>query len=218
MRIEAPSFEVWDIQHKIKYFKGYLDDMEKNLKDNEIELEKEFQEMERKCKDNYNYDHEQYLINQAEELREYYNIFYSSFVITIYSYFEYKLNKFCKIAENRSDSRVKLGDIKGRGIRKSRRYLDKVHNFNLPNNILWEGVINIGKIRNYLIHQRGEISNDQMNPDLKKYINQTNGVKFIEAFGVEAIEVKKEYCIFVIKIIEKYLVKLAENNFGNLKN
>ena len=206
MRIEVSSFEVWDIRHKIKYFKGYLGDMEKNLKDNEFKLEEEFQEVD-------TYDHEQYLIDQAEELREYYNIFYSSFIITVYSYFEYKLNKFCKIAENRSDSRVKLGDIKGNGIGKSRRYLDKVHHFQLPSDNIWEDITNIRKIRNHLAHQSGEVENPK--PNLKRYIKKIDGIKLVEGFGSKEIKIEKEYCNFVIKIIEEYLIKLAENNFGN---
>lgn len=142
---------------------------------------------------------------------EHLDMFYSSFVICIFSYFEHTLDTICRNFAVKNKSDITLNDMKGKGIHRARLYMKKICKFTLPNNDLWSFVVKLGNIRNCLAHAGGEIS-DADYLSFKSYVSVVHGLKIWEHPDIRLIQVQKEYCLEVVNIIKEYLAKLDKDN------
>lgn len=175
--------------------------------------------------------------NQKEEFLSYYtdkladmhfafpSAFFSSFVVTWFSFLEINLLEICK----KFDLKVKIGvkekiDIR-EGIDRARIFLSKGAGYNFEKNS-WEEISYIRKMRNLIVHERGRI-------DYSYTKTKENAVE-LKPFGDETIYVQieknffdylKSYNLFdVFEYFEirpsyeycQHLVNLAEELFNDL--
>jgi hypothetical protein len=81
-----------------------------------------------------------------------------SALITLFSFFEYELNKACNLFQEFEKYQVSLGDISGVGIERAKTYLRKVASLDLnPATPEWTEVKNIQALRNLIVHADGRI-------------------------------------------------------------
>lgn len=80
---------------------------------------------------------------------------YAMFV-AIYSQFEFYLNETCKELERKH--KIKLSDLKDRGITRANTYLKKVVGFEAPfDRQSWQKVTDLNIVRNWIVHADGTI-------------------------------------------------------------
>ena len=157
------------------------------------------------------YDHEEYLIDCNYELEQQLWSFYASFIMVIFSFLEDKLNEICAVSLIKHRwSKVKLKDMRGRGIQRAKLFLKKVCDFTLPNEQLWEKLEGIRLIRNCLVHSGGETTNEKVINCAKK----VGKIKIEEnpSLKITTIQATSDYCSYVIDIIENYLLMLTDKN------
>lgn len=203
------NFEGSRIEFEIKFFRTYLKDMEQALEKERINLEREFDVLK---KEGDIYQDEDSLIEYLGVVQQYFPIFYSSFVIAIFSFFEYELNRICRILEVKDESNIILKNIYSQGISRAKIFMEKVCHLDLPSENLWEELVNINKVRNCLVHSNGEVSKKDENlmSDIEKL--RLIKIETNRITKIKTIKITKEYCSFVIEIIEKYLLTLTDRN------
>ena len=93
----------------------------------------------------------------------------NSLFISAFSLFEIHLKRLAKLAEQDSDSKVKLSDIKGNGeIDTIRKYLCIIHNITAADNNTneWKEILEFKAIRNAIVHHGSVLNYEKRkNPD-----------------------------------------------------
>jgi hypothetical protein len=68
------------------------------------------------------------------------------------------LNDTCETYANLSNARVRLGDIVGKGVARSRDYLKKVAGIKFPDGLpIWRTVTRLHEVRNCIVHAEGYV-------------------------------------------------------------
>ena len=132
----------------------------------------------------------------------------SSFVVILYSFIEDMLNKLCNPALFDSDSWLKVRgikpltlkytDMKGEGVKRAKLYLEKVIGLNLHvDKQLWNEIDTLRKIRNSIVHNRGE-TNDEIIKDANIKQHVEKGRLYISN---NEIEICSEYLEFILPTV-----------------
>jgi len=143
---------------------------------------------------------------------------WNSTFVTAYSLFEYHLNDICECLQDKSESKIKVKIIKGKGIERSKIYLSAIWNlhdcFNGEN---WSSIKDYALIRNRLVHNSGELNLDKNGPKDHKRIGELLEKKFdaIEInkdgeFGIGRIKSKSSLVIESIRIYKSFLFTLCD--------
>ena len=207
--IKFRKFEGWRIEYEMNFFRTYLNEIERALQEKYAKLKQEWEVSE---KEEDSSEHQDYLTECYDELQQHFGIFYSSFVITIFSFIEHELNRICSIPPTKDKPKIVLRDIHGKGIKRAKTFMEKVCDFDLPKEDLWKELEKINEIRNCLVHSGGELNDS--NKDLINHIEKSGKIKIEEnrITKIKRISITKNYCSFVIEIIEKYLLILIDKN------
>lgn len=137
-------------------------------------------------------------------------IFYPSFLISLYADFEKSLLKLCNELQSRNE-RLTVKDISGSGIQRSKTYLVKVLNVDqdfFGNTQEWAQILNYGNLRNHLVHD------DRKIPYIKngnlKFISEddANLIPLHEESDINWISIDKEFCSVAINVIGNFWVSL----------
>jgi hypothetical protein len=134
-----------------------------------------------------------------------------SFVVILYSFVEDMLNKLCNPslfgdnhwmeARGIEPLTLKYTDMKGKGVRRARLYLEKVIGLNLhADNKLWSEIDTLRKIRNSIVHDRGG-ANDEIIKDTN--IKQHLENKRLYIFD-NNIEICSEYLDFILPTVRNF--------------
>lgn len=209
--IKFRDFQGIMIEWKMSFFRTYLGEMEEALKGKEADLIQKWKDLE---KEDDSFDYESYLIDCNYEIEQQFGFFYASFIMVIFSFLEDKLNEICITSSIRHGFKIKLKDIRDRGIRRAKLFLEKVCDFILPDEKLWEELEGIRLIRNCLVHSGGETNDEQV----ISYVQKTRGIKIEENPNtkVKAIRITKDYCSYATDTIENYLLTLTDTNQDKL--
>lgn len=135
----------------------------------------------------------------------------NSFVVILFSFIEDMLNKLCDPALFDDEGWLKVRgikpltlkytDMKGEGIRRAKLYLEKVIGLNLHvGKQLWNEIDTLRKIRNSIVHNRGE-TNDEI-------INDANVKQHVKSERLyilnNEIEIYSEYLDFILPTVRNF--------------
>jgi len=101
-------------------------------------------------------------------------------------------------------------DLPGRGIRRSKNYLEKVVGLKISNPKEWHEVLAYNKLRNCFVHNNGFATKSDDEKFLRNYISKHN---FLELDYDEVI-IGKEFCEEAIKNFETFEDYISES-FSN---
>ncbi len=83
---------------------------------------------------------------------------------TAYSVFEKYMNEICFSCEGKLSTRIKLKNLNGKGIERSKLYLSKVVGIDTPfASSEWNDIMKYSGLRNVLIHTLGELNMSKNN-------------------------------------------------------
>lgn len=85
----------------------------------------------------------------------------NSLLITIYSLTEIHLSEICRFFERKNISKIKLKDLNGKGIEKSKKFLTKIAEIDFSSiNSQWNFLKSLNLIRNNLVHNGSILPKD----------------------------------------------------------
>lgn len=207
------EYELFNIDIEIHSLEAMINSVDDLINNEERELENQKQEFQKEHQDwdpqlYSNYESQAFSIhdtlnwNVSKNLR-------NSIVLILYSYFEGKLRKICKIIENEFRFKIKLEDLnRSDNLSLYLIYLSKVYSLDLTGEI--EKYLTLIKqqriIRNIIAHQESSFNVNQKDKiqkaiGLKKYEN-TDGSGFINITN-------KDYNLFLLNNIKGCLKNLS---------
>lgn len=81
-----------------------------------------------------------------------------SALLTLYSFFEFELNKLCQLFRSEKQFSLEVNDLKSEGIDRSTLYLEKVAGLNTKKTSSeWVAVKNVQALRNIIVHRDGKL-------------------------------------------------------------
>ena len=133
---------------------------------------------------------------------EFPSLFRRSLFITAYSIFEDRLHNRCKYMEEEFKIKSSVKDVTGygRGIKRSKYYLEEIVGFEFPKSNNWSNILSYSKVRNCLVHNNGSVKGSDSEKFLRNYILKHN---FLE-LDYDEIIIKKEFCEETIRDFEKF--------------
>lgn len=205
--IKIDSFKIWRIKNEIRLFELYLEELKVFLDKKDIGNEETWKKLS---------DEEQELyldsfIDYKDDIIKQNQILYSSFIITIFSFFEAELNKICERCGVGNKDKIMLKDFAGSGILRANIYMRKVCRITVPEKELWEELEKIKEVRDCLVHSGGEVKLDSSLIGYAKK-NKKIIIKTDKISQKKNIETTKDYCVFVNNIVGKYLLTLIKDN------
>lgn len=117
-------------------------------------------------------------------------IFWRSFLVAFYSHFEWELDRHCQDLADVLGVKLRPKDVSGRGIYRSKLFLDKVAQTPIPVGPTWTDITTYGKIRNAIVHRGGLITNEER-PAVQALLARTDGridEKHIVQIGPRTLE------------------------------
>jgi len=145
------------------------------------------------------------------KVQEYHNIeplSYQSYLLSLYSVVEAALDRYCLVCEEKMELKVKLEDLKDKGITRSVTYLEKVVELEIiKSDNRWGKMKLINELRNDLIHRCGYIGQDKK---IKKYSSELN----VEVEGGK-IYLLYENILDIYNYIDKFMEFVFTRNFTN---
>lgn len=146
-----------DIETYVKYIEGKLRVEQSGFGDRVRELAKSFNGLEK--------DEKHLLIEEDYYLNRYFPTCLSHSVFnSAYGVFEKYMNEICFTCERKLETRIKLGDLNGKGIERSKLFLSKVVGIDTPfSTSEWSDIKKYSDLRNVLIHTLGELNMSKNN-------------------------------------------------------
>ncbi|WFO17126.1 hypothetical protein M601_005160 [Cellulophaga baltica 4] len=168
------GFHYSEIDFEIDSFIEFLDLTNQQIDEKVRKYLKEYNDTPDLAKD-LNYDPIDIYIKQKNL-----QLYYSSIIVSIYSFLEQSLLRLCAIAEK--NKRIKIDDISGKGIFKFKRYLEKVIEIDFEEiNSEWNEITKLNHLRNVFVHS----SNYRLNKSETK--TRINSIKEIKQLKVTEI-------------------------------
>lgn len=139
----------------------------------------------------------------------YLGLYRKSMLVTIYSFLEYTMMDLCDLVKQFYNSSFGAQDLKGKGIIRSRLYLEKVAKINFDKlNAEWADLLTLNKVRNHIVHADGV--DDVVSNNLTKLVNRTQGLS-VKNHG--RLLVDSTYIDSSITTVENFLEKLYSKAF-----
>ena len=217
----------WLISEELRQMDSYLDLLHTAIKDNEEQLEASIEKHASTLS-----VEEREKFYETKFFAEFFGItadvprlFFSSFVVSWYSFVEVNLVGFCENRKLKISISIRDNENYGDGIRRAYNFLNRAAGYQIDN-AHWQELTRIGKTRNKIIHNNGilpfsfsstfnntipvKINEDetihvQMEADLYQYLQAHN---LLEYRGLFQITPTFKYC--------KYLVNFGFEFFGKL--
>jgi hypothetical protein len=143
---------------------------------------------------------------------EFPNILRTSIFVSCYSFYENQLNLFCKLLHRKRNLTLSLTDIKGNGIERAQVYLKKVAQIEFPDKSQeWQFLKKCNLIRNCVVHNGGVVEENAK--ELMKVIHSIDFISIQYHPFEQKIELKKEFCIEVIRNMRGFWEQLSPDGF-----
>ncbi len=204
------------IKLKLEEIKEYHEEMEYKFKiDKKKLLERYNKKMDgKKISQDMEYQINEYFSEENFKIEEIFlQNFRYSIVVAIYSMLETTLSSLCHYLHRSKKLLLKLDELKGDGIERSKLYLQKICLIHFPEDSHeWKEIQKFNSIRNCIVHTEGNVEEVKNPQKLKNIIKNTRGISLdrsIERF----IRIKSSYILSIIACIEKFIEDIHEEAF-----
>ncbi|GGN37559.1 MULTISPECIES: hypothetical protein [Marinomonas] len=200
-----------EIKVELIVLRAYLSQMEKGV--NSV-CENYIMEEEKTFKDAEYYEYQHVYTIAEDELPR---IIRMPFVVSIYALFENSVERLLDYAKIKENKELSLKDINGRSpLSKQNKYMKHVLGYDYQfSSTIMNKINNISKVRNYVAHANGNISNisKEKIKDLEKIADEVVGLTVDPKF----IDISYDYLIHSMETIEsslKDLMNYMESKYG----
>jgi hypothetical protein len=130
-----------------------------------------------------------------------------SLFVICYAFLESRLQTLCLNLKVKFGHKIGIEEIKGKGIFRSRIYLEKVIGVNFPEkSSQWQDIMIYNRIRNSIVHSDGRLDAEKEN-QVKIFIDQK---KWIELDTSKRIQLLGTFYQEVIETLEKFFDELLD--------
>ena len=119
--------------------------------------------------------------------------FHYSTIVTVYSLLEISLNDLCRYLCNSKKLSSSLEELRGKGIKRAKLYLEKVCLIDFPENNEWNEILKFNEIRNCIVHAQGDIEDAKSPKSPKKLRNIVANTSGVELENERFIIIDSEY-------------------------
>lgn len=136
-------------------------------------------------------------------------LFRASALISILGFFEHNLNVVCDALRKEFSKEVKITDLPGKGLKRSKQYISKIIGVNFPaNSESWKILLKLSEIRNLIAHRDSHIKNDD--PDLLRFINDN---QYLSIDFTNRVRLHKGALNYLIDYMHSFFNELSEAIF-----
>ena len=152
------------------------------------------------------YDHGDHFIKENVA-----NLYYTSILISLYSFLERNMHELCKSVEN--EYKIRLKDLNGKGIFQFRNYLEKVVEVDFePLNDYWNEITKINKLRNLIVHESVQELQKTGNSKKIESIKQIHHLTIIDkedsvSFEIRDSKILMNFLTTIINFLDKIFYK-----------
>jgi hypothetical protein len=145
------------IDYELDQMSRYLDLVQESLQRNYDQLEARYTEIGGAWNDDYE-------DSFVEATQEFPQLLLLSFIVIWYSFAEQKLLELCEELKLRISFGAKENENFDKGIRRARKFLLRGRNYEIDVDH-WRELIEINRLRNYIVHDGKRITNSHVKPD-----------------------------------------------------
>lgn len=129
--------------------------------------------------------------------------------LSVIGMFEFDLDELCRLYEREKSMTVMLSDMRGKGIERSVRYLEKVAVLDVyKNSSEWREIKDLQKIRNLIAHRAGMLSDGSGDP-MTTEIDYINRNEWLERKA--EVVIKEGFLKHVVDVYSRYWVLLDKS-------
>ncbi len=139
------------------------------------------------------------------------DFFYNSFFVLLVAFVENKLGEICNKFYKQNKLKLKVGDIKGKGVYRARLFLTRVCGLNFPSQGLFNQIDLMCKLRNKIVHADSKINKKEKMYGLFKSMGLTIHPDPSEP-DIEKIHLEKDFCNKTIEKVEEFFKELFVKN------
>lgn len=111
-----------------------------------------------------------------------------SLFITLYSLLESSFENIAREVCKQSRCKISVTDMAGKGIYRTKKYLNKVHGVNFDSvNLEWEIITKFNTVRNLIVHANGVIGESPKNKRLYDSLLQAGYIAVVDDNGVQQL-------------------------------
>lgn len=208
----------YDISFSLELIKSFIDGIENQADDSISRYENEKQTLVLEEVPEENYAHvvemHQGLDDETWDLDRIFKEYFPSLqrrsaLLTLSGYFEHELDKLCSLYKSENSYDLSLSDLSGKGIDRAANYLEKVGGLNVHKaSSEWDHIKGIQRIRNLIVHQDGNLKDQQGNPvkDAVDYVKKIESLS-----GEEEVVIKNGFLTHVIEKYDSYFSLLNQS-------
>jgi len=219
------NIRYWLLINELEQRGKYLDVVHLSLQDYRERFEESVKQMANELpeKDRGEF-YEAYLDEYIELNEDFPRQLYSSFVVSWYSLVEHELIRLCESLKLKITLTIRDRTDLGKGIRRARRFLEEVANYEIDNKH-WQELVIIGNIRNKIVHEgqilnysrkgaedntvevkiNGEVFFVYAESNLCSYLEKH---KLLKIHGLILINPSFEYCKYLVKLGQEFFEKI----------
>lgn len=192
---------------ELEYFDSYLQLIERSIQSDWQKLKAEEETMKKAgikpILDDFGRPFDPYdvLADEAHHTHRPEQLMLMSFVMSIFAFTEYNLNRICKIIQNEQKSLFSYKDLHGSGISKAKKYIDTIYDTNFPTDTNLQSDLRVLVIvRNCLTHNDGVIKKNDV-AEINSYLKCNP--EFFEVDNLRRLRLKVEYARHLIDFVKK---------------
>lgn len=126
-----------------------------------------------------------------------------STLVSIYSFLENTMRSLCEYIYEVNEYPIKLDDLKGDGIQRSKEYLEKMAKIKFDSiNSSWSNLQNLNALRNCIVHTEGDIKNFKRSQKLKNIVENND---YLSLERDRDIVIEREFIDETINEVEKLI-------------
>ncbi len=127
-----------------------------------------------------------------------------STLISLYSFFESCLNDLCYELKDSGITEISLKDFKYEGIMRAKLYLSRIAKIDFGRLSKWQEIDHIRIIRNNLVHNLGELPDDDAHP-INKYVESN---QMLTGEPGDYVSVKSEYLTYALDTFRTFFEQM----------
>ena len=145
----------------------------------------------------------------AHELTNHFpNFAWQTSFVAVYTLLEYEMLFVARILGRHLDIKLDPDDLKDKGIFAAKKYLEDLCGITFPENARpWQEVIHYNRLRNVIVHSRGNVRRTKREKALRNYVRGKNSLS-LDNLG--RLETSREFCLEVLENVETLLDALFE--------
>ena len=132
-----------------------------------------------------------------------------SALITLFGFLEKELDKLCALFLKEYSYKIELGDLKGKGIDRSIKYLERVVGLDIDKTVsVWSEIKSIQKIRNLIVHNDGSLldSNGETRKPESIYVDSSPYL-----FGNKEVVILSGYLAHILSTVDFFFKVIDES-------